>query len=64
MTDLQYYIYYSGCVFFVLGCLFYYLKSNKNLSNDQIKIRNLIMNILLALAFICIVLSFINLDSL
>ena len=60
MTNLQFYIYCLGCVFFVLGCLFYYLKSNKNLSSDQIKIRSLIMNVFLTLAFISIVLSFIN----
>ncbi len=60
MTDFQLYIYYAGCTAFILGCFFYYLKSNKDLSNQQKKIRSFIMNIFLTIAFICIVLSFFN----
>ncbi len=60
MTDFQLYIYYAGCIAFILGCFFYYLKSDKDLSYKQKKIRSFIMNIFLSIAFICIVLSFFN----
>ena len=58
MSDLQLYIYFGGCVFFIIGCFIYYLKSNKNLSNKQKLIRSRIMNAFFAIAFICVVYSF------
>tara|TARA_B000000609_G_C23979558_1_gene243685 strand:- start:113 stop:313 length:201 start_codon:yes stop_codon:yes gene_type:complete len=60
MSEFQLYVYYAGCFAFLLGCFFYYLKSNKEITTKQKKIRSLIMNIFLSIAFICIVLSFFN----
>ena len=37
MSDLQLYVYFGGCVSFVIGCYFYYLKTNKNINEKQKK---------------------------
>ena len=58
MTDIQLYIYFGGCICFVIGCFIYYLKSNKDLSDKQKLIRRRIMNFFFGIAFICVVYSF------
>ena len=58
MSDLQLYIYFGGCVLFIVGCFLYYLKTRKNISEKQKIIRHRIMNICFFIAFICVVYSF------
>ena len=58
MNDTQLYIYFAGCAFFVIGCFFYYLKSNKELLDKKKIIINIIMNIFFGIAFLCVILSF------
>ncbi len=55
MTDLQISIYISGFIFFIIGCYFYYLSKNENLSNDQKLNRKKVMNVFLFIALICVV---------
>ena len=58
MSDLQLYVYFGGCVSFVIGCYFYYLKTNKNINEKQRKIRSRIMNFFLIIALLCVGYSF------
>ena len=59
MSTLQLYIYLGGSLFFFIGCYFYYLSRNKDLSNDQKLTRKRGMNFCLVIALICVCYSWL-----
>ncbi|MDC0625312.1 hypothetical protein OAP76_06560 [Alphaproteobacteria bacterium] len=59
MSTLQLYAYIIGLIFFLLGCYFYYLSRNKDLSNDQKLTRKRVVNFCLVIALICVCYSWL-----
>lgn len=54
MTELQFYAYILGFAAFTIGCYVYYLSRNKQLNDQQVKIRKRVMNIFLIIALVCV----------
>ena len=54
MTELQWYAYLLGFVAFAIGCYAYYLSRNKQLNDQQVKIRKRVMNFFLIIALVCV----------
>ena len=59
MGALQAYSYFSGIIFFFIGCLFYYLSKKNNLSVNKKLISKRAMNVFLIIAFICVCYSWL-----
>ena len=54
MTELQWYAYLLGFLAFAIGCYVYYLSRNKQLNNQQVKIRKRVMNFFLIIELVCV----------
>ena len=54
MSNLQWYVYLTGFIFFIIGIFFYYQKRKENLIESQIAFRNRAMYFFLILALICV----------
>ena len=59
MTDLQFYAYLIGILFFFIGVYFNFQKKKKGLTEKQKILRNKIMYFFLILSFLCVVYSWI-----
>ena len=57
MTQLQFYVYLIGFVFFFIGVYFHILRKKKDISEKQKIFRHRIMYFFLILALICVLYS-------
>ena len=54
MTDLQWYVYLIGFLFFFIGVYFYYQKRKEGITEKQILFRNRAMYDFLTIALLCV----------
>ncbi len=54
MTDLQWYVYITGFIFFFIGVYFYYQKRKDGINEKQILFRNRAMYVFLTVALLCV----------
>ncbi len=54
MTDLQWYVYLIGFLFFFIGVYFYYQKRKEGITEKQILFRNSAMYVFLTIALLCV----------
>ena len=59
MTDIQFYVYLIGFVFFFIGCYFHIQKKKTNISEKQKIFRHRAMYFFLILALTCVGYSWI-----
>ena len=59
MSELQWYVYFIGFLFFFLGVYFYYQKRKDGINEKQKIFRNRAMYIFLTIAIICVGYSWI-----
>ena len=59
MTDLQWYAYLIGFLFFFIGVYFYYQKRKEDINEKQKLFRNRAMYVFLTIALLCVVYSWL-----
>ena len=59
MSELQWYVYLIGFLFFLLGVYFYYQKRKEDINEKQKIFRNRAMYVFLTIAIICVGYSWI-----
>ncbi len=59
MTQLQFYIYLIGFIFFFIGIYFHIQKKKENISEKQKTFRHRLMYFFLILALICVIYSWV-----
>ena len=59
MSNLQWYVYSIGFIFFIIGIFFYYQKIKADLTESQKTFRHRFMYFFLILALLCVIYSWL-----